>query len=116
MDETTNSTNVDSNKKDKYLEDLKKGTPSVNGCCENIVDKDGSFEIAIFSDQVFKAKCDEIAKQFAQDMNNIRNIPSLVVHTVSREELEKIKTALKARQAAQEKAREAEKENTDPEK
>lgn len=104
MDETTSSTNVDSTKKDKYLEDLKKGTPSVNGCCENIVDKDGSFEIAVFADQVFKAKCDEIAKQFAQDMNNPRNIPSLVVHTVSREELDKIKATLKARQAAQEKA------------
>lgn len=119
MDETTSSTNVDSNKKDKCLEDLKRGTPSVNGFCEYVKDKGDQYEIVVDPESARMIATNEVAREIvsATRNNDARILPaSIAVHTVSREELEKIKTILKARQAAQEKAREAEKENADQEK
>lgn len=108
MSEITGSTSVDSgknkmyqkdinnDKRDKYLEDMKHGIPSVDSFCEHIQDinKDEVYEIAVDPRMVGKAICDTIIN-FGEV-----NIP---VHTVSRDELEKLKTTLKARQAAQEK-------------
>lgn len=97
MSDVTKSTNVDNGKRDKYLEDIKNGVPSVDGFCEHIEDrnKDEVYEIAVDPRMVGKAICDTIIN-FGEV-----NIP---VHTVSRDELEKLRTTLKARQAAQEKA------------
>lgn len=97
MSEVTKSTNVDNGKKDKYLEDIAKGTPSIDGFAEHIEDKnkDDVYEIAVDPRMVGKAVCDTI-----RDFGEL----NILVHTVSREEFNKIKTTLKARQAAQEKA------------
>lgn len=107
MSENTSSTNVDSGKKDKYSEDIEKGVPSINSFCEEIKEQDSGIEIAVDPNLVGNVSCNEIEKAIinAQKTQDARYLPiEIAVHTVSREELDKIKATLKARQAAQEKA------------
>lgn len=96
MSEVTESTNVDNSKNNnKYLEDIKNGIPSVNGVCEHVADKGLTIEIAVDPRMSGRATGDTI-----RDFGEV----NIVVHTASRDEFEKIKATLKARQAAQEKS------------
>lgn len=96
MSEVTGSTNVDNSKNNnKYLEDIKNGIPSVNGVCEHVADKGATIEIAVDPRMSGRATGDTI-----RDFGEV----NIVVHTVSREEFNKLKETLKAKQAEQEKA------------
>ena len=97
MSEVTGSTNVDNSKEDKYLKDIKSGVPSVNGVLEHLAqDQTKGIEIAIDPRMSGRATGDTI-----RDFGGV----SIPVHSVPREQYDQIKAALKAKQAAQEKAR-----------